>query len=73
MAACSPAALIESSKCFLCLTEKQMDMVIVQQLMEWSGTTSTPQELIDAAKCFTCLDTKQIILSQVQLLCEING
>lgn len=50
-----------------------MDMVIVQQLMEWSGTTSTPQELIDAAKCFTCLDTKQIILSQVQLLCEING
>lgn len=71
MATCAPDDLIEESKCFLCLTEKQLDMVIAQQLMTWAGLTSTPQELINEAKCLVCLETKQIILNQVQSLCEI--
>lgn len=71
MATCSAADLIEESKCFLCLTERQLDAVIVRQLMIWAGSTATPQELVDSAECFLCLPTRQLHLAQAQLLCEI--
>ncbi len=74
MAECSPNDLLTDAKCFLCLTEKEVDLAIVQLLREWSGdTASTPQELLEDAKCITCLDTKQIETIQTQLLCNIAG
>lgn len=73
MATCSPSELLASAKCFMCLSEKQLDLVTLQLLREWGGDTSTPQELLDDAKCISCLDTKQIDLVQTQLLCDIAG
>ena len=74
MATCSPTDLLASAKCFMCLSEKQLDMVTVQLLRDWAGdTTSTPGQLLSEAKCLNCLDTKQIDLVQMQLLCNIAG
>jgi len=73
MAACSASTLLESGKCFNCLTEKQLDVVIVELLRQWLGTTPTPAELIASGKCFDCLTTRQLEIVQAQLLCEING
>lgn len=71
MATCDVSALIAEAKCFLPLTEKELDLAIVQLLREWSGDTSTPAELIRDAKCILALETRQIELLQTQILCEI--
>lgn len=73
MATCSPSELLAQAKCFMCLSEKQLDMVILQLARTWAGDTSTPNQLLNDAKCFQCLDTKQIDLVQTQLLCNIAG
>ena len=73
MATCSPTELLADAKCFMCLSEKQLDLAMLQLLREWASDTSTPSELVTAAKCITCLDTKQIELMQTQLLCDIAG
>jgi len=73
MATCSPSELLADAKCFMCLSEKQLDLAIVELLRTWGADTSTPQQLLTAAKCFNCLDTKQIELAQAQLLCDIAG
>ena len=73
MAACSAATLLASGRCFTCLTEKQLDVVIIQLLREWLGSSPTPAELLASGKCFDCLTTKQLAMTQAQLLCEING
>jgi hypothetical protein len=73
MAACSPSELVAEAKCFLCLSEKELDLVMVKLLQDWAGNSQTATELIADAKCITCLDTKQIEAIQVQLLCNIAG
>jgi hypothetical protein len=73
MAACSAATLLASGRCFTCLTEKQLDVVIVELLRQWLGSSPTPAELLASGACLNCLDTKQIEIVKVQLLCTING
>lgn len=73
MATCDVNALVESAKCFQCLSEKDLDIVILQLIREWAGDTSTPSELLSAAKTINGLDSKQIELIQTQLLCDIAG
>ena len=74
MATCSPSELLADAKCFMCLSEKQLEIVTVQLLRDWArDTTSTPGQLLSEAKCLNCLDTKQIDLVQMQLLCNIAG
>lgn len=73
MATCSPSALLESGECFSCLTEKQLDIAIVQLLRNWLGGSPTPESLLESGACFDYLDTKEIAIAQAQLLCNING
>lgn len=78
MRSCSPQSLLDDAKCFLCLTEKQLDLVIVEQLRLWLSATTpdadvTAQGLMDEAVCLLCLPVKQLLLVQTQLLCELDG
>lgn len=73
MATCNVNELLAQAKCFMCLSEKQLDMVTLQLVREWAGDTSTPNQLLNDARCLNCLDTKQIDLVQTQLLCDIAG
>jgi hypothetical protein len=73
VATCSTSDLLAAGSCLACLSEKQLDVVIVQLLREWLGSSPTPEELLASGKCMQCLDTKQIEIAKVQLLCNING
>jgi hypothetical protein len=73
MASCDVNALLVSARCFMCLSEKQLDMVTAQLMQQWAGNTQTANELLSDARCMNCLDTKQIDLIQTQLLCDIAG
>lgn len=73
MATCNVPALIAEAKCLLPLTEKELDLVIVQLTREWAGDSSTPQQLLSDGKCIAALETKPIELINVQLLCDIAG
>jgi hypothetical protein len=74
VATCSPSDLLAAGKCFDCLTEKELDIAIVQLLRNWLGDPAwTPEELLEAGKCFGCLTTKELEIAQAQLLCNING
>lgn len=73
VATCDPSALLSAGKCFDCLTEKQLDIAIVELLRRWLGSSPTPDELLASGKCFDCLTTKELEIAQAQLLCNING
>lgn len=73
MATCSPSTLLASANCFMCLSEKQLDMVIAQMLRQWVGGSPTPNAILAEAANIVNLDTKQIELIQAQLLCDIAG
>lgn len=73
MATCNVSELLSDARCFLALTEKQLDIVTLQLVREWAGDTSTPAELMEAAKCFNALETKNIDVVTAQLLCNIAG
>lgn len=75
--ACDAQTLLDDASCFLCLGEKQLDTVIVQQLSEWYLRLSpsadvTPQGLLSEASCLLCLETKQLTTIQTQLLCNLS-
>ncbi len=67
MAACSPSSLLESGKCFQCLTKKELQIVICQLLCEiqaGGGTgggglagTGSPEGVVTANPGATYLDT----------------
>lgn len=74
MATCSPSELLAQARCFMCLSEKQLDMVTLQLVRQWAGDTSTANQLLNDARCLSnCTDTKQLDLIQTQLLCDIAG
>ena len=73
MATCNATELLAEAKCLMCLSEKQLDLVTMQLMREWTGDTSTPNQLMNDARCFNCLDTKQLDMAQAQLLCDIAG
>jgi hypothetical protein len=73
MATCSATTLINSAKCFTCLSDGQRDVAIIALLEQWLGEALTPAQLLDAGKCFTCLTDGQRDICKIQLLCNILG
>lgn len=76
MAVCSPEDLLNTSKCFACLTPYQLELVktaLLCQILQISNPMATcdAQTLLDNAKCLKCLTPGQLALIQTQLLCEI--
>jgi len=79
MAQCLPDELLESARCFACLGEKSLQVVIASLLCQIIQA-SNPMASCDAAtllndgRCFACLSTQQMMMIQTQLLCEVlNG
>lgn len=55
------------------LTEKQLDLAIVQLVRNWAGNSQTPAQIMQDARCINALETKQIDVVTAQLLCNIAG
>lgn len=71
---CSPEALAEASKCFMCFSPKQLDAINTLNLARianaLTGSSMDPEVLARDAAAFQALDGQQM---QVQnfLLCNI--
>jgi hypothetical protein len=73
MANCDVNALLNDARCFSCLSERQLEIVMAQLLVQWSGNTDSTEQLLSDAREFIFLDTKKLEQIQAQLLCNIAG
>lgn len=76
MAICTVQDLLETAKCFSCLTPKQLmevRLALLCQILQSVDPMAScdVQTLMAAAKCYGCLDLTQLSMIQTQLLCEI--
>lgn len=68
---CTPSDLVAESKCFECLSEKEMLGVQTYLLAQIAAGSTDPSTLNEAAKCFDCLSVKELLTMQVYLMCQI--
>lgn len=80
MAAPTPAEAAADSRCFTCLSDKQltaMSVYLLGQILLESNPMAdvSPAAIAEASRCFLCLSGKQLIASNVYLLTQIfnNG
>lgn len=72
MADCSPAALVESSKCVSAgMSDHQLLASIAYQLAVASGGSTDPEDLVAESKCFTHLGDRQLLAIIALLQCEL--
>lgn len=72
---CTPQELINSAKCFACLSPRQLKDVMTSLLCSIAGMASCdPATLMEDAAAFSPLTAHELEVIQTQLLCEIlNG
>lgn len=73
MATTEVAALVESAKCFTCLSEDDQIAVQTYLLAVSVGGSLDPATLLEAAKCFRCMSQKDLLAIQAYLLCQLNN
>jgi len=71
--ACDPNALANASKCFQCLDDKELQMVIAYSLAVKAGGSLDPNVLVKLAAPFQALSMQQLAEVQAYLLCKISG
>lgn len=78
MSTCSNADLLQDSRCFGCLDDGQIRVIIASLLCkilkEYNPMASCDaQTLLNDGRCFECFNDNQLLVIQAQLLCEIKN
>lgn len=68
---CTPAVLLESSKCFKCIPAGEQGAVMIYLLNIIAEKNMTPQQLMDEARCFRCIPAGMQPEVMNYLLCQV--
>lgn len=68
---CTTDSLMDSAKCFNCLTPIQQLAIQTYLLAVQAGGSTDASVLLSSAKCFLCLPQQQLLAIQAYLLCQI--
>lgn len=68
--ACEPTELAALAKCFLCMTQDEIEAVKTYLLATLAGGSLDPETLLAEAKCFQCIDRETARNLQNYLLCQ---
>lgn len=71
--ACTPEEVLQDAKCWLPLSNLDLQAALVQQLCVAAGSGCDPNDLMESAKCWIPLSSIEKWASFVWLLCQWNG